>query len=212
VSTTGQPGSRDLVQRVSIREPLAALERAAAKGSASRPRCARLRWLAGRYTADSVFSDVRRRWTPEQIARRAELAHRFGELLPDGVSMTHGRLAFVLSQQFVSDGHPGRQVGRPLRENVAAATVRFRSRRSRRCCGSGRTRFREHSSPVIFDYNSSGEKTICSVATLAPGPVPAALSAAAPARRRSRSRQPRRSAAPASRLAATSTRRSPRAG
>ncbi len=105
-------------------EPLPALERAAAKGVGVIVKVPLdSGWLAGRYTAESVFSDVRRRWTPEQIARRAELVRRFGELLPAGLPMARGALAFVLSQPFVSTVIPGAKSVDQLRDNVAAADV-----------------------------------------------------------------------------------------
>jgi aryl-alcohol dehydrogenase-like predicted oxidoreductase len=109
-------------------EPLTALERAGAKGIGVIVKVPLdSGWLAGRYTADSTFSDVRRRWTPEQIARRAELVQRFGDLLPDGLTMTHGALAFVLAQPFVSTVIPGAKSVAQLRENVAAADVKLSS-------------------------------------------------------------------------------------
>jgi aryl-alcohol dehydrogenase-like predicted oxidoreductase len=105
-------------------EPLPALERAAAKGLGVIVKVPLdSGWLAGRYTADSVFTDVRRRWTPEQIARRAELVRRFEELLPNGLPMAHGALAFVLAQPFVSTVIPGAKSVGQLRDNVAAAEV-----------------------------------------------------------------------------------------
>jgi aryl-alcohol dehydrogenase-like predicted oxidoreductase len=107
-------------------EPLPALERADEKGLGVIVKVPLdSGWLAGRYTADSVFSDVRRRWTADQIARRAELVRRFGELLPEGLAMAHGALAFVLSRPFVSTVIPGAKSVAQLRENVAAADVRL---------------------------------------------------------------------------------------
>jgi aryl-alcohol dehydrogenase-like predicted oxidoreductase len=105
-------------------EPLPALQRAAAKGVGVIVKVPLdSGWLAGRYTAESVFSDVRSRWTPEQIARRAELVRRFAELLPAGLPMAQGALAFVLSQQFVSTVIPGAKSVAQLRDNIAAADV-----------------------------------------------------------------------------------------
>ncbi|MGZ4371454.1 MAG: aldo/keto reductase, partial [Gaiellaceae bacterium] len=107
-------------------EPLPALERAAAKGFGVIVKVPLdSGWLAGRYTADSVFTDVRRRWTPEQIARRADLVQRFRGLLPGGLPMAQGALAFVLAQPCVSTVIPGAKSVSQLSDNVAAAGVQL---------------------------------------------------------------------------------------
>jgi aryl-alcohol dehydrogenase-like predicted oxidoreductase len=109
-------------------EPMPAVERAGAKGLGVIVKVPLdSGWLAGRYSAESVFTDLRRRWAPELIARRAALVERFGEILPDGVPMAHGALAFLLAQQAVSTVIPGAKSTRQLRDNVAAAGVQLSS-------------------------------------------------------------------------------------
>ncbi len=39
-------------------------------------------WLSGRYRGDSRFDDVRKRWSPEVIARRGALVEKFAALVP----------------------------------------------------------------------------------------------------------------------------------
>lgn len=64
-------------------------------------------WLSGRYSASTRFDDVRQRWSPEVIERRAALLERFEALLPDGVSTLHAALRFCLAFDCVSTVIPG---------------------------------------------------------------------------------------------------------
>ncbi len=78
-------------------------------------------WLSGRYTAQTVFSGVRSRWSREEIALRAGLVDQFRSLLPDGVSVPQGALRFLLAHDGVSTVIPGaRNIGL-LRDSIAAA-------------------------------------------------------------------------------------------
>jgi aryl-alcohol dehydrogenase-like predicted oxidoreductase len=78
-------------------------------------------WLAGKYQAQSQFTDVRSRWSAEDIRRRAALTERFRALLPPGVSPTHGALRFVLANPGVSTVIPGAKSMAQLLDNLAAA-------------------------------------------------------------------------------------------
>lgn len=99
-----------------------ATERAGAAGAGSVVKVAlESGWLAGRYNADSVFSDVRSRWSPEEVARRAELTADFRALLPEGLTMVQGALRFVLANSGVSAVIPGTKSVEQLHANVAAA-------------------------------------------------------------------------------------------
>ena len=78
-------------------------------------------WLSGRYHAKSIFTDVRARWSAEDIARRAALVDRFRALLPVGVSPTHGALRFVLANPGIATVIPGSRSMAQLEDNLAAA-------------------------------------------------------------------------------------------
>ncbi len=77
-------------------------------------------WLSGRYTAQTVFTGVRARWSPEEIARRAGLVDQFRSLLPEGVSVSQGALRFLLSHAGVSTVIPGARSIDLLRGSIAA--------------------------------------------------------------------------------------------
>jgi aryl-alcohol dehydrogenase-like predicted oxidoreductase len=103
-------------------EPLDAIEHAAERGVAVVVKVPlESGWLSGRYRADSTFGDVRSRWMPEEIARRARLVNEFERLLPTGTSTPHAALQFVLAQPAVSTVIPGAKSLEQLRDNVAAA-------------------------------------------------------------------------------------------
>ncbi|MFV2018675.1 aldo/keto reductase [Micromonospora sp. LOL_023] len=78
-------------------------------------------WLSGRYTTDSIFTDVRDRWSRDDIALRASLVDEFRALLPDGVSLLSGALRFLLSYDAVSTVIPGSKSVAQLRSSIAAA-------------------------------------------------------------------------------------------
>jgi len=80
-------------------------------------------WLAGRYGKDASFTDVRSRWSQADIGRRADLVERLRELLPDGVSMAHAALRFLLAHSCVSSVLPGAKSSEQLRANVDAAAA-----------------------------------------------------------------------------------------
>ena len=78
-------------------------------------------WLSGRYRSDSRFDDVRGRWSPEIIARRAALVEQFADLVPPGTSLIHAALQYVLAQPEVSTVTPGPKSVEQARDNFAAA-------------------------------------------------------------------------------------------
>ena len=80
-------------------------------------------WLSGKYHAGSTFTDVRARWTREQIERRAALVERFRALLPEGVSLAHAALRFLLAHPGVSTVIPGIKSPAHLEDNLAAAAA-----------------------------------------------------------------------------------------
>jgi aryl-alcohol dehydrogenase-like predicted oxidoreductase len=77
-------------------------------------------WLSGRYTADSEFTDVRSRWTREDIALRATLVEEFRALLPPRVGLVEGALRFLLSYDAVSTVIPGTKSVAQLESSLRA--------------------------------------------------------------------------------------------
>ncbi|GAA1041880.1 aldo/keto reductase [Virgisporangium ochraceum] len=77
-------------------------------------------WLSGRYTADSQFTDVRARWSREDIAVRAALVEEFRALLPAGVGPVEGALRFLLAYDAVSTVIPGTKSVAQLESSLRA--------------------------------------------------------------------------------------------
>jgi aryl-alcohol dehydrogenase-like predicted oxidoreductase len=77
-------------------------------------------WLSGRYTADSGFTDVRARWSREDIALRAALVEEFRALLPAGVGPVEGALRFLLAYDAVSTVIPGTKSVAQLESSLRA--------------------------------------------------------------------------------------------
>jgi aryl-alcohol dehydrogenase-like predicted oxidoreductase len=77
-------------------------------------------WLSGRYRADSRFNDIRDRWTPEVIARRAALVEEFAALLPPDLPIAHAALQYILAQPEVSTVIPGAKSAAQARNNFSA--------------------------------------------------------------------------------------------
>ena len=78
-------------------------------------------WLSGRYRKDHKFDDIRKRWPPEVVARRSELVEQFAALIPEGTSMVHAALQFILAQPQVSTVIPGAKSAEQALDNFAAA-------------------------------------------------------------------------------------------
>jgi aryl-alcohol dehydrogenase-like predicted oxidoreductase len=78
-------------------------------------------WLSGRYRKGHSFDDVRKRWPPDVVARRSELVEQFARLIPEGTSMAHAALQFILAQPQVSTIIPGAKTVEQALDNFAAA-------------------------------------------------------------------------------------------
>jgi aryl-alcohol dehydrogenase-like predicted oxidoreductase len=78
-------------------------------------------WLSGKYRAGHKFEGVRDRWSPEVLARRSDLVEKFAALLPEGTTMAHAALQFVLAQPQVSTVIPGAKTAAQALDNFAAA-------------------------------------------------------------------------------------------
>ncbi len=78
-------------------------------------------WLSGRYRNGHRFDDVRKRWSPEVLARRSDLVEKFASLVPQGTSMAHAALQFCLAQPQVSTVIPGAKTVEQALDNFTAA-------------------------------------------------------------------------------------------
>jgi aryl-alcohol dehydrogenase-like predicted oxidoreductase len=78
-------------------------------------------WLSGRYRKGHNFDDIRKRWPPEVVERRSELVEQFARLVPEGTSMAHAALQFILAQPQVSTVIPGAKSVEQALDNFAAA-------------------------------------------------------------------------------------------
>lgn len=82
-------------------------------------------WLSGRYRGDTTFTDVRKRWSPEVIARRAALIEQFASIVPPGMSLTHAALLYTLAHPAISTTVPGAKSVAQALDNFAAANSRL---------------------------------------------------------------------------------------
>jgi len=83
-------------------------------------------WLSGRYRGNHQFDDIRKRWPPEVLARRSDLVEKFAALVPEGTSLAHAALQFVLAQPQVSTIIPGAKSVEQALDNFAAADKQLR--------------------------------------------------------------------------------------
>jgi aryl-alcohol dehydrogenase-like predicted oxidoreductase len=76
-------------------------------------------WLTGKYTADSHFNDIRRRWSREDIGTRAALVKAVEAIAGDGIPLAHTAIAFCLAYEAVTTVIPGNASLAQLELNLA---------------------------------------------------------------------------------------------
>ena len=64
-------------------------------------------WLSGKYHAESVFHDIRSRWSRHDIQTRAHLVDRVKEILHTEGNLVQQAISFCLSYTAVSTVIPG---------------------------------------------------------------------------------------------------------
>ena len=75
-------------------------------------------WLTGKYHAESTFSDIRERWSRQDIETRAHLVEKIRRLLPVNSDIAQTAIAFCLAYEAVSTVIPGNKTLAQLRSNV----------------------------------------------------------------------------------------------
>lgn len=78
-------------------------------------------WLSGKYGENSIFTDIRSRWSREQLKKRAELLPVLKEMLEPGESLVQLALRYILNYQEVSTVIPGNKNLEQLIENLSAS-------------------------------------------------------------------------------------------
>ncbi|MFI6760846.1 aldo/keto reductase [Micromonospora sp. NPDC050417] len=124
VLTTSDSNALEVRLSALYQEPWAAMGRAHERGVGTIIKVPlESGWLSGRYDAQSVFTDVRDRWSREDVALRAALVDELRALLPEGVSLFEGALRFLLGYEAVSTVIPGSKSVAQLRASIVAAQV-----------------------------------------------------------------------------------------
>lgn len=78
-------------------------------------------WLSGKYSAETIFDDIRQRWSIEDKKVRADLVARLQKLLSEDVPLPSAAIAFCLAQEAISTVIPGNKNLSQLESNVASA-------------------------------------------------------------------------------------------
>ena len=75
-------------------------------------------WLSGKYGPDSVFSDIRSRWSKTDIKTRADLVERVKDIIGEGRSLAQAAISFCLAYDAVSTVIPGNSTIDQLKSNL----------------------------------------------------------------------------------------------
>lgn len=78
-------------------------------------------WLSGKYNGASTFEGVRKRWSPEVIAKRGAIVDRVRSIVGEETPMTVAALRFILAYPEIATVIPGVRSVRQLIENMSAS-------------------------------------------------------------------------------------------
>ena len=77
-------------------------------------------WLTGKYHANSVFQDIRKRWSTSDIQTRAALVDKVKTIIGAEANLSHTALSFCLAYDAVATIIPGNTSMHQLKENLSA--------------------------------------------------------------------------------------------
>jgi len=77
-------------------------------------------WLSGKYTAESTFQDIRKRWSKEDIQNRAHLVNRVKEIVNTQENLAQKAISFCLAYEAVATVIPGNVNIAQLANNAAS--------------------------------------------------------------------------------------------
>lgn len=75
-------------------------------------------WLSGKYNAESVFQDIRRRWSKQDIQTRAQLVDRVKEIVQAENNLAQSAISFCLGYDAIATVIPGNVNIAQLKSNV----------------------------------------------------------------------------------------------
>jgi aryl-alcohol dehydrogenase-like predicted oxidoreductase len=75
-------------------------------------------WLSGKYTAESTFDDIRKRWSKEDIQIRAQLVKSVKTIVDEQENLARKAISFCLSYEAVATVIPGNVNSTQLVNNV----------------------------------------------------------------------------------------------
>ena len=78
-------------------------------------------WLGGKYDVDSIFTDIRKRWSKTDIKTRAQLVDQVRQILGEARNLAQSAIAFCLAFDAISTVIPGNTSIAQLKSNVASA-------------------------------------------------------------------------------------------
>jgi aryl-alcohol dehydrogenase-like predicted oxidoreductase len=79
-------------------------------------------WLTGKYTEQSVFHDIRKRWSESDIQTRAALVDKVKTIIGAEAELAYTALSFCLAYDAVSTVIPGNTGMHQLKENLSAVS------------------------------------------------------------------------------------------
>lgn len=77
-------------------------------------------WLTGKYDENSIFNDVRKRWSKNDIKTRAILVDKIKNIIGNEASLAETAISFCLAYDAVSTVIPGNTSQQQLKDNVSA--------------------------------------------------------------------------------------------
>ncbi|MCG6201704.1 aldo/keto reductase [Psychromonas antarctica] len=78
-------------------------------------------WLTGKFSRESTFSDIRSRWSTEEIKRRYGLQQALNKIINEEMTLHEAALSFILAQSEVSTVIPGIKNEQQLAANISAS-------------------------------------------------------------------------------------------
>lgn len=80
-------------------------------------------WLSGKYSAETTFSDIRSRWSKDEIQTRSSLVNRIKEISNQDEELSQLALSFCLAYEAISTIIPGNSNLSQLENNVKASNM-----------------------------------------------------------------------------------------